>query len=88
MYTYLAIVAVVGATFAAVISYAVARRYGWTAALIMPFLALVTTTAMFWQRNGLSAADLPVLFVSALIYAAPTVLGTLLGTAIAMRRKA
>ena len=80
-------VAVATALFAGVISYAMARRYGWGAALGLPLLALVAMIALQWQRQGLSAAEGWRMAGATLIFAAPILLGVGAGIVLARLRR-
>jgi fructose-specific phosphotransferase system IIC component len=80
-------VAVATMVFAGVISYAVARRYGWAPALILPLLAVVASIGMLWQAEGASFRDGLGMAASALVFAAPTLIGALAGILIARLRK-
>lgn len=68
----------------AVISYAVTRRYGWGPALALPVLALAAMLAMRWQERGSTGFELG---WASLIFAAPVLLGSLAGIAVALLRR-
>jgi glucose-6-phosphate-specific signal transduction histidine kinase len=88
MYWQIAIPAVATALFAAVLSYAIARRYGWKPALVPPTLALVASIGMLWQSQGMGFRDGLGLIGAAMVFSAPTLFGALLGILVARSRKA
>lgn len=88
MYWQIGILAVGTALFAAVLSYAIARRYGWKPALVPPLLALAASIGMIWQPKGIGLQDGLGLIASATVFSAPTLLGALAGILIARARKA
>ncbi|MFN3992046.1 MAG: hypothetical protein ACK4IU_03955 [Tabrizicola flagellatus] len=71
--------------FAGVISFFVTRRYGWGAALALPVAALAAMLAMTWQEGGLDLRGGLALLREALVFAAPVLLGTLVGILLARR---
>ncbi|MBN8631141.1 MAG: hypothetical protein J0L76_09835 [Rhodobacterales bacterium] len=77
------VVAVATVIFTGVISYAMARRYGWGAALALPLLALVAMIAMHWQSRGLTMSEGFRLAGSTLIFATPILVGVLAGIVLA-----
>jgi ABC-type nitrate/sulfonate/bicarbonate transport system permease component len=83
---HLTVIVVVTALFAAVICYALTRRYGWKAALSLPLLALVATVAMLWQEGHLESAGGMTLVTFVIAFAGPTLLGALIGIAVARLR--
>lgn len=87
MQGYLWVVGTAVVIFAGVISYAVARRYGWGAALLLSALALVTSIAMQWQAQGLGLEDGMRLAGASLVFSAPVTLGVLAGIVIAWLRR-
>jgi glucose-6-phosphate-specific signal transduction histidine kinase len=87
MYGYLWVVGSASVIFAAVISYAMTRRYGWGAALLLPLLAVATMIAMQWQAQGLGLEDGLRLAGASLVFSAPLLLGVLAGIAIARLRR-
>ena len=88
MYWQISIMAVATALFAAVLSYAIARRYGWKPALVPPVLALVASIGMLWQSQGMGFRDGFGLIATATAFSAPTLLGALIGILIARARRA
>lgn len=72
--------------FAAVVSYFVARRYGWGAAVILPVVALAAMVGMTWQEEGLNLGEGMDLVREALVFAAPVFGGVLVGILVARRR--
>jgi hypothetical protein len=81
----------VGATtviMAAIMSYAVTRRYGWGAAVAVPVIALVAMTGMNWQAQGLNFAEGMALIRETLVFTAPVVLGVVIGIGVAWRWRA
>lgn len=80
-------VAVATVLFAGAVSYAMARRYGWGAALVLPLLALVAMIAMQWQRQGLSSAEGFRMAGAMLVFAAPILLGVVAGIALARLKR-
>ena len=81
------VVAVATVVFAGAVSYAMARRYGWGAALALPLLALVAMIAMQWQDMGLTAAEGLRMAGSSLLFAAPVLLGSVAGIALGRLRR-
>lgn len=79
--------AVGGATvlFAGVLSFFLTRRYGRGAALALPVAALVAVIAMSWQDRGLDFRGGMAFLREALVFAAPVLLGTLVGILLARR---
>lgn len=73
--------------FAGVLSYGVARRYGWGAAILLPSLALVVMVAMRWQKSALPAAEAMQAMLPMLIFAAPVLLGAVIGASLARIRR-
>lgn len=72
---------------AGVLSWAVTRRYGWGAALALPVVALAAVIGMRWQEQGLGFAEGLGLIRGALVFAAPVLLGALVGIAFGARRR-
>jgi hypothetical protein len=72
---------------AGVMSYAVTRRYGWGAALALPVVALAAVVAIRWQDQGLGFAEGLGLIGAALVFAAPVLLGALVGIAFGAWRR-
>jgi hypothetical protein len=73
--------------FAGVISYAMARRYGWGAALAMPVLALAVMLGMQWQAlAGEVDAELQDL-LPFLLFSLPILVGSVAGIALARFRR-
>lgn len=81
--------AIGGATviIAAALSYAVTRRYGWGAAVALPVVALAAVVGMQWQERGLGFAEGLGLIRASLVFAAPVLLGALVGIVLAARRR-
>lgn len=79
--------AVAMVVFAGAVSFAMARRYGWGAALALPLLALVAMIAMQWQRQGLSSAEGVRMAGATLFFAAPILLGVVAGIALARLKR-
>jgi hypothetical protein len=73
--------------FAGVVSYAMARRYGWGAALAMPVLALVAMLGMQWQSLDLDWRDGMQAMLPNLLFSLPILLGALAGVALARLRR-
>jgi hypothetical protein len=69
-------------------SYFVTRRYGWGAALALPLAALAALIGMIWQERGLTLAEGMGLLRETLVFAAPILIGALVGIAIAWRWRA
>lgn len=88
MYLQFLILTLAMALFAAVLSYAIARRYGWKPALVPPLLALVASGGMMLQSQGMGFRDGFGLIGAAMAFSAPTLLGALVGIAVARWRKA
>lgn len=88
MYWQISILSVGTALFAAILSYALARRYGWKPALVPPLMALAASIGMLWQSQGMGFRDGLGLIAMATVFAAPTVVGALVGILIARSRKA
>lgn len=80
---------VAGATvvFAGVVSYAMTRRYGWGAALMLPLLALIAMLGMQWQEQGLAGREGMGQLLATLAFAAPVLLGAVTGIALARLRR-
>lgn len=72
---------------AGVVSFAVARRYGWGAALALPVLALAAFLGMQWQEQGLGLSDGLRVMGGSLVFAAPVLLGALAGIVLAWLRR-
>jgi hypothetical protein len=87
MYGYLWAIGLGTVLFAGVLSYAIARRYGWGAALAFPVLALVVVIAMQWQNEGLGVTEGMQLAGASLVFSAPVLLGAIAGIAIARLRR-
>lgn len=71
-----------------VMSYAVTRRYGWGAAVLLPVAALAALVGMSWQDQGLDFAGGIGLVKETLVFAAPILVGAALGIVVALRRRA
>ncbi len=87
MYGYLWAVGLGTVFFTGVLSYAMTRRYGWGAALVMPLLALVVVTASQWQSEGLGFTEGLQMALASLAFSFPVLLGALGGIAIAKWRR-
>jgi hypothetical protein len=72
---------------AGVLSYAVTRRYGWGAAVALPIVALAAVIGMQWQEQDLGFSEGMGLIRGALVFAAPVMLGALVGIVLAARRR-
>ena len=72
---------------AGLLGYVMARRYGWGLALMLPLLALIAVTGMRWQNEGLSLSEGLGALGPTLIYAAPILLGVVLGILVARARR-
>ncbi len=73
--------------FAGVVSYAMARRYGWGAALAMPVLALVAMLGMQWQVLDLHWREAMQAMLPNLFFSLPVVVGAVAGIALARLRR-
>ncbi len=76
----------VNAVIAVVIAYALTRRYGWKPALGLPLAALAALIAVLWQGEGASVREGLHLAGQVLMFASPTLVGVLLGIAMARRK--
>lgn len=72
---------------AGVMSWAVTRRYGWGAAVVLPLVALAAMLGMRWQERGLGFSDGMGLVREGLVFGAPILVGCLAGILVAARRK-
>jgi hypothetical protein len=66
-----------------VLAYATARRYGWGLAAMLPVLALIAMVGMRWQSAGLSLSEGLASLGPMLVFAAPVLLGSLVGILLA-----
>lgn len=73
--------------FVALISYGVARRYGWGLAVMLPLLALLAMIAMRWQDEGWSAAEGWQALGPMLMFSSPVLLGAAVGIVLARWRR-
>jgi hypothetical protein len=69
-------------------SYVVTRRYGWGAAVVLPIVALAAMIGMTWQEQGLDVTGGMDLVQESLVFAAPILVGVLVGILLALRRRA
>lgn len=74
--------------FAGVVAYAMTRRYGWGIAVMLPVLALIVMIAMRWQNEEMTLQEGLGELLPTLVFAAPVLLGSLVGVAIARIRRA
>lgn len=72
---------------AGVLSWAVTRRYGWGAAVALPVVALAAVIGMRWQEQDLGLAEGLGLIRASLVFAAPVLLGALVGIFLGARRR-
>lgn len=72
---------------AGVMSWAVTRRYGWGAAVMLPVVALAAMLGMKWQAAGLDFAGGMGLVREGLVFGAPILLGALVGMLVGLRRR-
>jgi hypothetical protein len=69
-------------------SYVVTRRYGWGAAVALPVVALAAMIGMTWQEQGLDVTGGMDLVQESLVFAAPILVGVLVGILLALRQRA
>jgi hypothetical protein len=69
-------------------SYVVTRRYGWGAAVVLPIVALAAMIGMTWQEQGLDVTGGMDLVQESLVFAAPILVGVLVGILLALRQRA
>jgi glucose-6-phosphate-specific signal transduction histidine kinase len=86
MYLHLVAYALGAAAVATGIGWAMARRYGWQRALVVPALAALALVAVLWRAGAMSFHDGIGLMASAVVFAAPSIVGALLGVVLAARR--
>lgn len=72
---------------AGAMSWAVTRRYGWGAAVMLPVIALAAMLGMTWQEQGLDFAAGMGLVREGLVFGAPILGGTLVGILLGLRRR-
>jgi hypothetical protein len=72
---------------AGVLSWAVTRRYGWGAAVVLPLMALAAVIGMRWQEQDLGFAEGLELIRGMLVFAAPVLLGAVVGIALGAWRR-
>jgi hypothetical protein len=70
---------------AGVMSWAVTRRYGWGAAVMLPVVALAAMLGMKWQEQGLGFSEGMGLVREGLAFGAPILVGCLAGILLARR---
>lgn len=71
---------------AAVIAFALTRRYGAGFALMMPLLALLAMTGIMWQAQAATTGEGLRLVLWSLLTSAPVFLGCVIGILLARRR--
>lgn len=71
---------------AGLIGWGMARRYGWQRALVVPLLALLALVIILWRAGAMNFHDGIGLVAAAVVFAAPTLVGALLGIVLASRR--
>lgn len=86
MYTMVA-TALAAAAISGLMAWALARRYGWMRALIVPVLALGSLMVVVWQARGVSFQDGMAMFAAGVVFVAPALVGSLLGIVLAVRRR-
>lgn len=77
----------VSAVLSALLTWAVARRYGRARALAVPVLALVAVAAQMWRATGLASHEAMTSVTTALVFAGPALAGALLGLVLSRPRK-
>jgi hypothetical protein len=85
---YLALIAMAGvaALVAALIAWAMVRRYGRRRALVVPVLAVAASVVSVMRVDGMEESDLLVRAALAMGFAGPAVAGALVGLALAGRK--
>ncbi len=78
--------AAISALIAALVGWAVARRYGQRRALAVPVLAVAASAVTIWRAAGLDPADALEKIALAMAFAGPSVAGALLGLVLARPR--
>jgi phosphotransferase system glucose/maltose/N-acetylglucosamine-specific IIC component len=86
MYTSLIGMAAGAALFAAVVAWAMARRYGRRRALVVPVLAIVAAVFSVVRADGLGEDDMLARVALAMGFAGPAVAGALVGLVLAGRK--
>jgi hypothetical protein len=81
------LVAVGMVLFAAVLTFATTRRYGWGLAVLLPVLALAVMAGLRWQDEGLSFEEGVAMLKTMLIFTSPVLLGAGIGIALARVRR-
>ena len=81
------IIAVATVVFAGVVAYWLTRLYGWGIAIMLPVLALITMVAMRWQNEEMTLEEGLGELLPTLLFAAPVLLGSLAGVALARLRR-
>jgi hypothetical protein len=70
----------------AAMTWAVAARYGRSRALVVPIMALVSVAVLLWRASGMEAHHAMEMIAVAVILAAASVAGALVGVALARWR--
>lgn len=86
MYTPLIVLAGIAALIAAVLTFAMARRYGRRRALVVPVLAVVASVVSVVRAGGMEDTDALARAALAMGFAGPAVAGALVGLALARRK--
>jgi hypothetical protein len=86
MYTSLIAMAAGAALFAAVVAWAMARRYGRRRALVVPVLAIAAAVFSVIRADGLGHGDIVMRVALAIGFAGPAVAGALVGLVLAGRK--
>ncbi len=86
MYGHLVAMGLGAALVAGLIGWGMARRYGWQRALVVPLLAVIALAMILWRSRSMNFHDGLGLVAAAVVFAAPTLVGALLGIVLASRR--
>jgi hypothetical protein len=86
MYTSLIAMAAAAALFAAVVAWAMARRYGRRRAMVVPVLAILAAVLSVARAGGMGDGDALPRVALAMGFAGPAVAGALVGLALAGRK--
>ena len=86
MYGHLLALSLAAALLAGVLTWAAALRYGRKLALMVPGMALLALVVMLWRAGMLTFHDGFGIAAAAVVFAAPALVGALLGIWIAGRR--